>query len=746
MATETSELMRESYEMMQQEPGVRKRLTPSRAKHIRRLKAAEFARRSSRVVRRPSRGQTLIIFALTFTVLIGILGLAVDTIRVYDLYARMQRAAEAGALAGVIYMPNNYTTNLSTSPGDNAVCRAWQETHKNEFGPGCTPGSSIGANYCPKPVSTVEIAVCNVKGYPYQLQVSITESINVLFIGALNVGPVTLTATAIAAYLPPVEIASDPTGTGNTGSWGSFGECGNSGTSASAACTGKTSVRNWSGNINGPGELKEQGDPLVSCAEGKGSPVTLDQSATSLPLLNTTYVGMPTNHPQSIGTAVGSSPTGCGNSDATGAFTGITNYDGVSSVASAPTKAGYAYIVHIPSVAEGGSGVAQSVWVWNAPFSPSPPKSCNGRTGGQNTTSYDIFYYYNCGGSSSSPYPYYPGVTQCGTNSGGFDPYTCLDPKLYFSVTYSIYLLSGPTDMVGTPEAAFTAWPYAGQGSCPNGQYQAMHSPAAPFNTVLPANTCIAAACVANWCPIGNQLGDNVTPSSLWNSYALQPGLYYRVMVTVSDYGDPQNPNLGWGGHSYSLKLCPASGTTQGNVQTCVVGGAIGGWNESDTLFIFPGGGAGSTQTTEYPLGVIDPSFAGRTIDIKLYDPGDLNGTNGSAKGYTLYAVAPPTGAADPCTATTTDLSTAGYQTSNFSFTSGERTSTLNSLPAIEPSLKGDLIYNGLWVDEQVQIPAKYQYASNSWTLCAQAPQTNDSDVLAIGVFALGQSPVHLVG
>ena len=105
----------------QQRPSLYEAPVPSRARHMRRLMAAADARRSSRKVRQASRGQTLLIFVLTFTSLLGVMGLAIDTVRVYDLYARMQRAAEAGALAGVIYMPNNYTTNLSNPPGDNAV-------------------------------------------------------------------------------------------------------------------------------------------------------------------------------------------------------------------------------------------------------------------------------------------------------------------------------------------------------------------------------------------------------------------------------------------------------------------------------------------------------------------------------------------------------------------------------------------------------------------------------------------------
>jgi Flp pilus assembly protein TadG len=101
---------------------------------IRRLRERErrcFAARR----RHASRGQSLVIFALSLTALIAILGLAIDTVRIYDLYARMQRAAEGAALAGVLYMPSNYATAY-TSPGDgnSAVSRALQEAVKNGFG------------------------------------------------------------------------------------------------------------------------------------------------------------------------------------------------------------------------------------------------------------------------------------------------------------------------------------------------------------------------------------------------------------------------------------------------------------------------------------------------------------------------------------------------------------------------------------------------------------------------------------
>src|SRR5260221_12555793 len=83
--------------------------------------------------RRRRTGQTLIIFALSLTVLLGLAGLVVDATRAYDLYPRMQRAAEAGALAGDLYMPANYNTPRTVSDPNSAIPRAPQEVVKNGF-------------------------------------------------------------------------------------------------------------------------------------------------------------------------------------------------------------------------------------------------------------------------------------------------------------------------------------------------------------------------------------------------------------------------------------------------------------------------------------------------------------------------------------------------------------------------------------------------------------------------------------
>src|SRR5437762_11250033 len=58
---------------------------------------------------RDDRGQTLVVVALLLTMLLGFVGLAVD-VAWYELnLIRMQRAADAAALAGVVYLPGNPT-------------------------------------------------------------------------------------------------------------------------------------------------------------------------------------------------------------------------------------------------------------------------------------------------------------------------------------------------------------------------------------------------------------------------------------------------------------------------------------------------------------------------------------------------------------------------------------------------------------------------------------------------------------
>src|SRR5438093_12029671 len=74
--------------------------------------------------RRDERGQTLVIVGLTVMVLLGFLGLVADIAWYQVNLARVQRAADAGALAGVVYLPGNLS---------GAVTAAKNESMKNGF-------------------------------------------------------------------------------------------------------------------------------------------------------------------------------------------------------------------------------------------------------------------------------------------------------------------------------------------------------------------------------------------------------------------------------------------------------------------------------------------------------------------------------------------------------------------------------------------------------------------------------------
>src|SRR2546429_7126187 len=81
------------------------------------------------------RGQTLAVVALMLTALFGFVGLVAD-IGWYELnMVRLQRAADAAALAGVVYLPGNIS---------GAVTAAQNEAAKNGF-PNGTNGVTVSA-------------------------------------------------------------------------------------------------------------------------------------------------------------------------------------------------------------------------------------------------------------------------------------------------------------------------------------------------------------------------------------------------------------------------------------------------------------------------------------------------------------------------------------------------------------------------------------------------------------------------
>ena len=77
--------------------------------------AACAARAHLAVGRLAARGQMLVLFVLSIFVLTGIIAIVVDVSWYWANTLRVQRAADAAALAGVVWLPGNPATAYSTA-------------------------------------------------------------------------------------------------------------------------------------------------------------------------------------------------------------------------------------------------------------------------------------------------------------------------------------------------------------------------------------------------------------------------------------------------------------------------------------------------------------------------------------------------------------------------------------------------------------------------------------------------------
>lgn len=134
--------------------------------------------------RRLERGQVLPLFALMAVVLLGGAALLTDVAWWWVSEQRMQRAADAGALAGAIYLPGNQSLAYST---------AQAETAKN----GYTDG-----------VANVDVTPRRDPTDPRKLIVDIDAPVNTNFAKVMNMNKVDVSVTGSASYVLPVPMGS----------------------------------------------------------------------------------------------------------------------------------------------------------------------------------------------------------------------------------------------------------------------------------------------------------------------------------------------------------------------------------------------------------------------------------------------------------------------------------------------------------------------------------------------------------
>jgi hypothetical protein len=635
-------------------------------------------------------------------VLIGLAGLAIDVLRAYDLYAHEERAAEAGALAGVIYMPNFYNTNIAVD-NNSAKSRALQEVQKNGFGTSQTSGSMPD---CDGASSAAEVTVCKDTAVTSTaLQVTVNEPISVFLLAVVGVQSFTVSATSAADFLDVNVLGSNP-GPGDRNTWGDGGS---------------SNPKNFLSSINGPGEFKEMGDPFVYCEDGSsnGPPADGNMINATAELSHTigsdtTDAGFVTNHDPYT---PGNGPLcGTANPDQQPpGFTGEATKNDINHPG--------AYNFAIKATA------GDTVWIYNPPFSANDPQSsCNG------SQVLDAFMQDdNC----TNYYTSYGPINN-------FDGIHFDDPRMHFDVTYSLYRAQSlftrtadtlvasrtfhPMDQIGADLAAH---------SCGGGAYNltetSTYTHLATGATIRPGVGCVATPTSYTWQPIGTV---NATDT-------------YRLAVEATPFvPNSENPSCaayacGWGRHSYAIAVCSGVAPPAGGL--CPGAGLISGWNNFDLYLNFPS----ANKDIYVPVAYIPSTYAGRTVILKLFDIGDSHGHGDNA----YFMIVPP----DPCIAINYPVASGGnnwVRTANYGGTiyptvTGSCRQDNTSIFATRKNGGGqnpsDDLYNGLWIPITFQLPS--DFAGGQFWLDEFSNQGKNFDQWAVSAQLAGGSgsPVHLI-
>jgi hypothetical protein len=136
-------------------------------------------------------GQIVVIFALMLTVIIGLVGISIDTTYAWRESLRVQRASDAAALAGVVYMPGCFDATSGSSCGTyNATAVAQTSSGQNGF---------------PAATNTVTAT----KGAtPRELDITITTNVPTFFSRIFGINSWAVSRSSKAVYVTPVPMGS----------------------------------------------------------------------------------------------------------------------------------------------------------------------------------------------------------------------------------------------------------------------------------------------------------------------------------------------------------------------------------------------------------------------------------------------------------------------------------------------------------------------------------------------------------
>lgn len=152
-------------------------------------------------------GQAILMVAIVLAALLGGIGLAVDLGMGYYYNTAAERAAAAAALSGVVFMPYQFSPASASPPGsgNDATDRAIAEARRNGFDVADT-------------ADNVQVTPAQVSGADNKLQVTVSRTVPTFFMRLFGFSTYTISRTAVATYLPPLQLGQPGSQLGSTAS------------------------------------------------------------------------------------------------------------------------------------------------------------------------------------------------------------------------------------------------------------------------------------------------------------------------------------------------------------------------------------------------------------------------------------------------------------------------------------------------------------------------------------------------
>jgi hypothetical protein len=600
--------------------------------------------------RRRQGGQVIVLMGLMIIVLTGAVGIGIDAGFGYIYSAACERAAAAGALSGVVFMPDQFDSTKAVPAGsrNDATDRAVDEAAKNGF-------------------SSSQVSVAAIAGAGNKFQVTVTRTVRTTFMSIFGVSTYNVQRTAIASYLPPLSVGQPGSQIGATVS--------------QMGSTGFYFLR-----TEGYATSRDQGDAFTT------NPA-VEYGASLAP---------PSTDVHQISFANASEP-----SDAT-----------------LPDRGGFNFRVTLPA---GGR-----IQVYNAAFAPeSTHNFCeNAKTGtaGHVCSPGGSYFLHEDDSFGSTPWP----NTQ------------------YAAMRYTIYTVPNVFIRASdTKLTQMTVYPIdASNATNSPPTYKDISTSATITQTYdaagNPTNMKIYHAWIdpATYTEAG--AGNLVVYNASYGAYSgTLPAGTYRLRVDTLEWNGaiPNASGSSIAHKGYAVRAVDTAGVL---CAAC----SVGAWDDTTVYTPVSGG------TFSVPVLSVPPDYAGQTVTLDIFDPGDLS------LGNLTLSILDPTGAVATATAPAqVKIYDLGTQRSNpESATICSLADPISNPPCLASSganativstNSGTKYFNGHWMHFLLPIPASYNPGVNPnnwwWSLQYTTPVgTSTSDAFSIAVNFKG-NPAHIL-